>query len=138
MNWKIDIDMSGRNTNRKRFYCLLCDEQINNPLCPNCIAEGFKQWIQKFPKKVEKQLRKRTNIFLKNYKILGNNYFKCISCNQLGSPICPDCFTDFLYQICLEEGLSVSDLREFLLIFDFNFRKDQVSNKAYPKLSETH
>ncbi len=136
MEWEIDANVSPDDSDKREYYCLLCDEQINNPICPICIATGFKQWIQKFPRKTEKRLRRRTDIFLKNYRGLGHNYLECVSCNRLGSPVCPDCFTDFLYQICLEEGLHVSSLREFLLMFDFNFRKNKTSNKGFTKLLE--
>lgn len=133
MEWKIDIDVCADGLCEKDFYCMLCDEQIDNPLCPNCIANGFKQWIQKLPRGIGKRLRGKVDFFLKKYGTLDEKFIDCVSCNHPGISVCPDCFVDFLYQICLEEKVSVSFLREFLLIFGFNFHRKE----TVPSVAET-
>lgn len=132
MEWEIDVGFPAYGVERETSYCVLCDEQIKNPLCPNCIAKGFKQWIQKFPSPVEKFLRKRTDAFLLSYGSLSDDKIRCISCRRESTPICPDCFVDYLHQTCLEAGLNVSALREFLLIFDFNFRPKRAHSQKLP------
>ena len=137
MEWEIDVGFPATGIERETSYCILCDENIKNPLCPNCIAKGFKQWIQKLPGPVEKFLRRRTDAFLMSYRILGEDSLTCVSCGKQSTPICPDCFIDYLYENCLEAGLSVSNLREFLLMFDFNFSSKK-SPQNFWVYSERH
>jgi len=101
--------------------CLSCGENIVHPLCPECIAEGFKEWITKFPKE-EAILKKRVDRFLQGHRFVEGDSKRCVACGKNRTHICPYCFTEYLYQITKEAGLGVRALSEFLFIFNFDFK----------------
>jgi len=107
--------------------CLSCGYNIVHPLCPSCIAKGFKQWILLFPRDEEKLLR-QVNKFLEVHKQFDGKSKKCVACNKYNVHICPRCFTEYLYKITKEAGLGVRALSEFLFIFNFDFE-----HKGYTK-----
>jgi len=100
--------------------CLSCGEHIDHPLCPECIAKGFKQWLKRFPSEGQ-ALREKVDEFLHQHKHLNGKSMKCASCGKHRTHICPYCFTDYLYKEVKEAGLGVRALVEFLFIFNFDF-----------------
>jgi len=108
--------------------CLSCAEPITNPLCPECIGKGFKQWIGKFTTG-DKGIIEKLDHFLKNHKHLDGNSIKCASCRKNTTHICPYCFTEYLYKLTKEAGLGVCAMTEFLFIFNFDFEHDGYSRE---------
>ncbi|MCK5321318.1 hypothetical protein KAJ38_01955 [Candidatus Pacearchaeota archaeon] len=100
--------------------CLSCGKNIEHPLCPDCIAKGFQQWIQQFPQDRAK-LQIRLDEFLEAHRYLDGKSKKCIACGKNNTHICPYCFTEYLYKIIKEAGLGVRTMSEFLFIFNFDF-----------------
>ena len=100
--------------------CLSCGYNIVHPICPSCIAKGFKQWILRFPKD-EQQLRIKVDHFLKAHRYFDGYSKKCASCGKNNTHLCPYCFTEYLYNIIKEAGLGIRALSEFLFIFNFDF-----------------
>ena len=108
--------------NYKKIHgeCLSCGKNIEHPLCPNCIAEGFKQWLQRFPKD-ETRIKARLNKFLTAHKYLEGESKRCISCGKNNIHVCPYCFTEYLHKIIKEAGLGIKAMSEFLFLFNFDF-----------------
>ena len=108
--------------------CLSCGYNINHPLCPSCLAKGFKQWISRFPKD-EARLREQVNEFLRSHKKFNGHSKRCSACGKNDTHLCPYCFTEYLYKISKEAGLGVRALSEFLFIFNFDFEHNGYSRE---------
>jgi len=98
--------------------CLSCGQDINHPLCPNCLAKAFLQWSKKFPEHLE--LKSKLNIFMKHHNHINGKSKACASCNK-SVHVCPYCFTEHLYKLVKEAGLGVRAMSEFLFLFNFDF-----------------
>ena len=108
--------------------CLSCGKNINHPICPNCIAKAFGQWIRKFP--VEKhEIKGKLNVFMKHHNHAKGKSTRCVSCNKNDVHTCPYCFTEYLYQLVKEAGLGVRAMSEFLFIFNFDFEHNGYSQE---------
>jgi len=116
-------DYIGEGTNND---CLSCGEDINHPICPNCIAKAFNQWTKKFPEHHE--LKGKLNIFMKHHNHNTGESKTCVSCNK-NVHICPKCFTEHLYELIKETGLGVRAMTEFLFIFNFDFEHNGYSQE---------
>ena len=112
--------------NESHQECLSCSSFIKNPICPNCIYEGFNVWLQVIPNE-EKSIKKRVLHLLNSHKKFKNNFTICIKCNKNSTHTCPYCFTDFLYKVTKEAGAGVRYLTEFLFIFNYDFRHNGYS-----------
>jgi hypothetical protein len=121
MNQEQNVAIQTLPYTRIHGACLSCGEDIVHPLCPECLAEGFKQWIKKFPRE-ETALRYRVDQFLQGHKFIEGKSKRCVACGQNRTHICPYCFTEFLYKITKEAGLGVRAMSEFLFIFNFDFQ----------------
>jgi len=100
--------------------CLNCKEPIFNPLCPECIAKGFEQWISRYPDAKNKTL---ANIkeFLKRNQRFNNNSQKCVVCRRKSVYLCPYCFTEFLLTTLKKTQADKKIIGEFLFLFNFDF-----------------
>ena len=105
--------------------CLSCGENIQHPLCPNCIAKAFDQWIQKFPE--HKKIKGELNTFMKHHNHIKGKSNSRVTCNG-DVHICPYCFTNYLYKLIKEAGMGVRAMSEFLFLFNFDF-----NHKGYSK-----
>ena len=100
--------------------CLSCGEHITHPLCPECIADGFREWVLKFPNIVDEVLDK-LDIFLVGHKKMHGKSKSCISCGKHQTYLCPYCFTEYLLDLLKEVGASVEAIGEFLFMFNYDF-----------------
>ncbi|MCK5449446.1 hypothetical protein KAI32_01125 [Candidatus Pacearchaeota archaeon] len=108
--------------------CLSCGKNIEHPLCPNCIAKGFKQWIQQFPQD-ETKIRTKLDRFLKTHRYIDGKSKKCVACGKNNTYICPNCFVEYLYKLTKEAGLGIRAMSEFLFIFNFDFNHNGYSRE---------
>ncbi len=99
--------------------CLSCGENIQHPICPNCITKAFMQWIIKFPE--QREIRKKLNAFMRQHNSIEGKSKTCVVCGQNKTNICPYCFTEYLHGIVKEAGLGVRAMSEFLFFFNFDF-----------------
>ncbi|MCK4650046.1 hypothetical protein KAT36_02330 [Candidatus Pacearchaeota archaeon] len=99
-------------------YCLSCGNDITHPLCPNCIAKAFEEWIKKFPE--AKQIKAKLKPFMKYHNHIEAKSKPCVVC-QKSVHVCPLCFTTHLHKLVKEAGLGVRPTIEFLFIFNFDF-----------------
>jgi len=117
--------------------CLSCGDQIQHPLCPECIAKGFKQWLKKWPSSKEgapggvpnetEEIENKLNTFLKAHKNFDGKSKKCAACKNNNTHICPYCFTEYLYKLIKEAGIGVQAMSEFLFLFNFDFEHNGYS-----------
>ena len=110
--------------------CLSCGSNIKHPICPNCIAEAFNEWLKKFPENHD--IKHRLNIFMHQHSHIKGNSKKCVHCNK-NVHVCPYCFTDYLRKLIKETDLGTQAITEFLFIFNFDFE-----HKGYSKELEAY
>ncbi|MBT3643013.1 hypothetical protein HN876_03335 [archaeon] len=106
------------------YSCLSCSEIIHNPLCHECIAKEYFEWIKRIPKnEFDKSfnLRRSLKLFLEKHSMLEKNSLRCVSCNEPRTNLCPYCFTEILHKMTKEAGAGVKILSEFLFMFNFDF-----------------
>jgi len=108
--------------------CLSCGDQIRHPICPDCIATGYRQWVSKFSDD-SSEIMKKLDMFLKGHKKFNGGSLRCVSCGEKKTHLCPYCFTNFLYKITKEAGVGVRVLSEFLFIFNFDFEHEGYSRE---------
>ena len=103
------------------FYsdCLECGELITNPLCPNCIFEGFKQWISPYAD-IYLSVVVEAGRYLESCKSFDNSIV-CVACGSSSTHLCPYCFTNYLAELLKDMKVSEDMLREFHEIFNFDF-----------------
>jgi len=128
MKQKLNVAIQASNQKILHEDCLSCGEHINHPLCPQCIAKGFKKWIKKFPKE-QSQIQRDVKKFLRGHKKFNEHSQTCVACGQNSAYLCPYCFTEYLYQKSKEAGLGVRALTEFLFIFNFDFKHNGYSQE---------
>lgn len=100
--------------------CLSCGENIRHPLCPDCIAKAFEQWIQKFPDE-QREIKLKLKTFMSHHDSIKGKSKRCVSCGKNRTHICPYCFTEYLHSLVKEAGVGVRAMSEFLFIFNFDF-----------------
>lgn len=124
----MNVAIQASNKNYTHEDCLSCGYNINDPLCPECLAKGFRQWLKRFPKD-EEQIKKKLNKFLGVHRHFDGTSKRCASCGKNNTHLCPYCFTEYLYKISKEAGLGVQALSEFLFIFNFDFEHNGYSRE---------
>lgn len=107
--------------------CLSCGKDIQHPLCPNCIAKAFNQWIGKFPE--QQEIKNKLKIFMRQHNTITGKSKACVSCGKNRANICPYCFTKYLYKLIKEAGMGVRAMSEFLFIFNFDFTHNGYSQE---------
>lgn len=88
--------------------CRLCQEQITNPLSPECLGEAIEQWLApKAPERVE-ELNTLTDSFA---------HTKGVKCIITGNRfcVCTHCYTKEVFNWLGDGVLQI----EFLQYFDF-------------------
>lgn len=90
--------------------CLVCNEVISNPICPNCINKEIKDWLAE--RKIE---------LIDDNNGIGST--KCIICGN-SMDICPSCYTNDIYDIIKKKHPSLK--HEFKNYFNFELRHNLV------------
>ena len=105
--------------------CIECNEVIYNPICHECLAKEFIEWLSqnKGNKKLIK-VGKEIQKFLKQNKKLNKGYSKCISCNRENVFLCPYCFTEYIYKKLKELKVGKKLLGEFITLFNFDLHHE--------------
>lgn len=90
--------------------CVLCDESITNPICPECQARQMEQWFN------ERKLHYIGNLkdMAQITKSYPEEYTTCIFCGNYMN-ICSHCFSHGIMEM-IEEKLH----DDFLLNFSFH------------------
>ena len=94
--------------------CVVCEEVITNPICPDCLARQMRAWLSE------------TNPELA--RTIDGGYVPgettCLFCSK-DMGICAHCYSKDVH-----DQLALSDkklAREFMARFDFQLRKSEVS-----------
>jgi len=93
--------------------CVICNEAITNPICPECLAERMQDWLRQVNPDLAKDIR--------GYRLDGHT--KCIFCGK-GMSICAHCFSLDIYDYLADKDLELA--QEFAARFDFELRKSLV------------
>ena len=94
--------------------CVVCEEVITNPICPDCLARQMKAWLGETHPELARTID--------GGYVPGET--NCLFCGQ-DMGICAHCYSKDVY-----EQLALSDeslAREFMARFDFQLRKKVVS-----------
>ena len=89
--------------------CVACEEEITNPLCPQCLHEEMRQWLLE-------QGEDRRAATVGSFPVPGNGETTCIKCHA-PMAICTYCCTrDALPLVRDDRKL----LAQYLLYFNFD------------------
>lgn len=102
------------------YCCLVCDEPIQNPICQECLATGYLQWLVGLKK--GKKLAEIVNDFLERYRFHDGVSVECASCLENRTHVCPSCMTWFLYKITRDSKVGQDKLREFIFMFNLDLQ----------------
>ena len=92
--------------------CVLCREQVTNPVCQDCLAQAIEQWLWEVgPDKVE-GLREQTRM------IASNEGIRCIRCKHRFG-LCTYCYTKHIFNWLDDAALQA----EFVEFFNFDLYK---------------
>ncbi|PIN77860.1 hypothetical protein COV15_01030 [Candidatus Woesearchaeota archaeon CG10_big_fil_rev_8_21_14_0_10_34_12] len=100
-------------------FCLSCNESVYNPVCPFCLAEEIKLWLNE--KGNFGKINKEINLFLEETKKLAGESTQCITCKRATAFLCPYCFTEHVLNLLKKHKSSRKILREFFEFFNFDF-----------------
>ncbi|MCC7575007.1 hypothetical protein KO361_05425 [Candidatus Woesearchaeota archaeon] len=107
--------------------CVLCEEYITNPLCPECIGAQIKTWLLEAKPELIDLLDLETS---KLSQHLFNKNF-CISCKK-DMDVCSYCYTEHVLE-WLEDKLSKELLSDFVKFFHYDFHRKGYFEKARVK-----
>ena len=90
--------------------CLICNEVISNPICPECINKEIRDWL------VDKEID-----LISNTNEIGST--KCVICGK-NIGICPSCYTSEIYDIIKKKYPSLQ--QQFKTFFNYELRHNLV------------
>ena len=103
--------------------CVLCEEYITNPLCPDCIADQVSTWLREVKPELVEELRKET----KKLTLSIFNENKCIKCKGF-MDICTYCYTEHVFYWLKSQETQSDATNEFVKFFHFDLER-----KGYSK-----
>jgi hypothetical protein len=93
--------------------CIICDEGITNPICPNCLEREIISWVGELKPSLIPLLR---NI-KQNVTTFNHENTNCIICKQ-DMNVCPHCYCKEIY-MWLFENDHIELANKFLNHFNF-------------------
>ena len=103
--------------------CVLCKENITNPLCPNCISDQVITWLKEVKPEIVEELRQET----KKLDLGLFNKNECIKCKGF-MDICTYCYTEHVFEWLKKKHTSKNTENEFIKFFHFDLER-----KGYSK-----
>jgi hypothetical protein len=104
--------------------CVLCEEYITNPLCPECVGEQIKTWLAETKPDLVSLLDIETRKMSQH--VFDENH--CISCKK-DMDVCTYCYTEHILD-WLEDKLPKENLSQFVKFFHYDFHKKGYFEKA--------
>lgn len=96
--------------------CVICQEAITNPVCPDCLQREIEHWLVDVNPSLVSNLRDYTGIF-DAYTQKGVD---CVICGR-DMRVCAHCFCKDIYQLFRDKlGQKADDF-----LFSFNFELNQ-------------
>jgi len=99
--------------------CVVCQEAITNPICPECLQKEIEQWLVDKNKSLVPKLRNYTEIF-GSYRHEGT---ECVICGN-DMKVCAHCYCKDVYEL-FSDDLG-QDADEFLYSFNFELKQPAV------------
>ena len=93
--------------------CVVCDEAITNPICPDCLAKKMRNWLVEFGPQLASEVD--------GFSIEGETDTTCLFCGQ-GMSICAHCYSMDVYEQLAVKNAKLA--QEFVSRFDFGLRRD--------------
>jgi hypothetical protein len=91
------------------MMCILCHEQVTNPLCPECLGEAIEQWLwESAPERIE-GLHNETDTLRHPHGV------RCVRCHARFD-VCTYCYTKQIFNWLKGSKLQL----EFLEFFNFD------------------
>lgn len=95
-------------------YCVVCDEVITNPICPDCLGQQFKAWLGEHRRTVHLKMQKE----LYGFENMTDEGTDCILCGEPMN-VCPHCLAKAAKRIV--EGEEDIELQsQFMTHFNWN------------------
>lgn len=102
--------------------CVLCEQQITNPLSPERLAEQMKAWLQDSNPQLLDSFEDKSREIMTDLE--GHEDF-CIVTGK-GMSVCAYCFTEHVFRWLLSLKPSQEMVEQYLTYFNFD-----VSRKGY-------
>jgi len=97
--------------------CHLCKEPVWNFICPDCIAQGIREFL---PSSLSGSFSTFHHSFLSHFKSIDLVENNCLHCRQATDfTICPYCYTTEVYQWLGEMNGPLA--KKFITLFSFGF-----------------
>ena len=97
--------------------CVICQEAITNPICPDCLQREVEHWLADFNPSLVPQLREYTGIF----DAYTHEGVTCVICGR-DMRVCAHCFCKDIYQLFRDQLKDKAE--DFLFSFDFELNKE--------------
>ena len=110
--------------------CLVCAQQISNPICPTCLLHQIEAWLTSYP-----NLKQRLLPSLRKYVRAAYNrsdsLIDCFTCKDKRASLCPYCFTDHTLNLLKKLQVHKQIIIEFIRFFNFDLSHQGYSKRAY-------
>ena len=100
--------------------CVLCSENINQPICHECLAKQVKAWLGFYPD-IKKKISPKINSFIKEVEGLIVETSDCVCCKNKKAALCPYCFSDRIFRMLKKSKISPFIIGDFIATFNFDF-----------------
>lgn len=98
--------------------CVLCEEYITNPLCPECICAQVTDWLREFKPELVSGLVLETSKM--SLGLFNEN--SCIKCSGF-MDVCTYCYTKHILEWLKTQKVTETRMSEFITFFHFDLEK---------------
>jgi hypothetical protein len=102
------------NTKMSEANCIVCEQVITNPVCPDCLASKMKLWLGEISVTLADDVD--------GFALDGMT--SCLFCGK-GMSLCAHCFTRDVYDQLVLRDETIA--KEFAARFDYELRKELVA-----------
>ncbi|OIO65536.1 hypothetical protein COY28_05565 [Candidatus Woesearchaeota archaeon CG_4_10_14_0_2_um_filter_57_5] len=92
--------------------CHVCSEPVTNPLCPHCLHETVRQWVEEEDQDMARSIWRLDEVF----PDMAMASVHCIRCGR-GVEVCPHCYTKEVRDIL---GKDEQLQAQFTRLFNFH------------------
>jgi hypothetical protein len=96
--------------------CVICQEAITNPICPECLQKEIEQWLVDKNKSLVPKLRSYASVY-RAFRHAGTG---CIICGS-DMKVCAHCYCKDIYELFSDE---LEDAEDFLFSFNFELNRE--------------
>jgi len=98
--------------------CVLCDEAITNPICPDCLMKEISLWLNETNPRLMNQMNEFMSLFDGFTQVVSS----CVICGAYMN-ICPHCFAKEVFDTLRVKDLATASmfLKRFNYELDYKF-----------------